>query len=503
MPAAHSLTKRAERWWVFGILLVSLLFHALTIRGQGLFVDEMAELLHARAPAGELLWLADSSPPLYSLMLQGWVALFGKGEQARWLSVTFSLTTIVVVWRWGRMLGGPALGVAAAAAVALCPLQLFYAQFIRSYALLTLLAAGAACAATRAIDTDRPRDWALFAVIGALGVYAHYYFVVTLLVLGLALIVQRGWRMGRRPVAAALAIAVLAAPAAPMLLSDFSYQKELRASRPMSAAAVAFTGFSWFSGYSLGPSKNELQVISGGQAARQAAPWGLAILLCTAPLLWRGARRLRREKRLATIALLVVAPTLIVGLLGAASGITYNPRFVAWCVAPLSVWLAAGMVGGVSGETKWPARLATLGLAAIAFVAVSNRHSVDRYAFEDLRGVSAWLDENAEAGEPVFVVSDYLTYLVTFYDGSQSLDLHEFPTPGERDVAVRSEQEAGQALRVASRLSRGGALWLVYSRPFHGDPEGLLLAAMKRDAGAELAVRLPGVDIYRGAVRAE
>ena len=68
-----------------GILALGFAFRAAGITELGLWFDEANGVLFAAAPLTEIpgLLAADSSPPLYYLLLHLWRALFGAGDLAR------------------------------------------------------------------------------------------------------------------------------------------------------------------------------------------------------------------------------------------------------------------------------------------------------------------------------------------------------------------------------------------------------------------------------------
>ena len=47
-------------------------------------------------------------------------------------------------------------------------------------------------------------------------------------------------------------------------------------------------------------------------------------------------------------------------------------------------------------------------------------------------------------------------------------------------------------------VAPGQTFWLVYSRPFDGDPGGRLREALKSVAGLRLRDSVPGVELYEG-----
>lgn len=121
----------------------------------------------------------DIHPPLYYLVLFGWIRLFGTGEYAvRSLSTLFYLASVFALYRWGGELGGKRAGAIAAAVYMTTPLTILVSHFARMYALLSLLSILSTWLYWRAfVDGKRSRgNLALFAVVNALGTLTHIWF---------------------------------------------------------------------------------------------------------------------------------------------------------------------------------------------------------------------------------------------------------------------------------------------------------------------------------------
>jgi uncharacterized membrane protein len=99
----------------------------------------------------------------------------------RGTSAVLSLLLIpAVFWLAWELFGDRATAWAAAALTAVSPMHLLYAQEARQYALWTVLAAAASAALLTALRRGRRRDWALYALLAALGLYTHLLFALVL-----------------------------------------------------------------------------------------------------------------------------------------------------------------------------------------------------------------------------------------------------------------------------------------------------------------------------------
>ena len=188
-------------------------------------------------------------------------------------------------------------------------------------------------------------------------------------------------------------------------------------------------------------------------------------------------------------------PLILIGLAGVLSGITYNVRFVAWFAFPLSVLFAFAFLTEHDRRlSKWIVGCG-VGLLFIFGIANFNRVFNSRYQFEDARAIAKNLLENRTNDEPVFVVSDYMLQPLAHYYVAGSEYLFELPQPGTRSRVIKDAESLEEAKKVIEKLSANKRVWLVYSRPFHGDPKGLVLEEFRK-RGAKLVHEFAGMDLY-------
>jgi uncharacterized membrane protein len=137
-----------------------------------------------------------------------------------------------------------------AAAMASCsPLYLLFAQEARQYALWTVLAAASSAALLRSLRKGRSRDWVLYAVLVALGLYTHLLFALVLVAhaiyVAFSLQDRRSAAMERlRGWGATVAVAVLAfSPWLAVLVSNFDQAQQNTAwmKQPVSLSALLET----------------------------------------------------------------------------------------------------------------------------------------------------------------------------------------------------------------------------------------------------------------------
>ncbi len=252
-PAARSrwaaLRRHPARPWVLAALALALCLRAWNLDQHSLWQDEglslyraslgLRELLGGRIPLGALV-TRDVHPPVYFLLLGGWLRLLGPETNLVWgakvLSLLLSLPALPLTWALGRRLLARQKGAAELAAFlgALSPAWLWYSQELRSYSLIVSAGLAFAYGLWRWLEpvSDAPRapgppgalrspgappsrrPWAGLTLGAALLlVWTHY--LSFLLVAALALWALAGrlrrWRQGRGGGAAAGGSAVGAA----------------------------------------------------------------------------------------------------------------------------------------------------------------------------------------------------------------------------------------------------------------------------------------------------
>ena len=276
--------------------------------------------------------------------------------------------------------------------------------------LWTALSVGALAKATQ---SRRKSDWVLFVVSALGGLYTHYYFAIFLAVLSFSLAVWAyGWRWSREYLVANLSIVVLALPLIGFVGKDLQFQRGLRESRPLDVPALGYTYVSMLTGYSIGPSKRDLQVFDRKEAFASAAPVAAIVGALMLVLGFAGMGYLRSRRLFGLFLVLTVVPLLLVGLLGIVADVTFNPRFVVWSLLPLLALLAAGVV---QGHRLWIVRAALLVLVLVSITAIYNRHCMARHQNEDVRSLGNYLQQKTAERVPIFVLSNYMKPLVAHY----------------------------------------------------------------------------------------
>jgi hypothetical protein len=159
--------------------LVGLVVRGWVAIGSEVWLDEAYSALLATADLREMFvqLSVDSSPPLYYLILKGWVSLAPFSPLSlRIPSLLFGCALIPALWWVASRLDRPAAGVAGAWLLAVHPLHTLYSEEIRMYALLALLSLFFYYALFEVVRRDGSAVPAWLAATGL--AYTHYYGLI-------------------------------------------------------------------------------------------------------------------------------------------------------------------------------------------------------------------------------------------------------------------------------------------------------------------------------------
>ena len=207
-PSAPTAPRRrlAPRWMlVAGAFVVAAAIVLRFVTRSDLWLDEALSVNIARLPFSDLREALkhDGAPPLYYVLLHLWTDVFGTSDFAvRALSGVISVATLPLAWFAGRRLGrsgppGPVRDdstrtrlVAALVVIVFAPspYMIRYATEARMYALVMMLVTAGYLAFRRAMERPSIGRLALVALVVALLLYAQYWTIYLVTVVGIAML---------------------------------------------------------------------------------------------------------------------------------------------------------------------------------------------------------------------------------------------------------------------------------------------------------------------------
>lgn len=394
-----------ERRIVRGAVAIVILGAALRLAAPGLhslWLDEATSLQFARHDTRGCLLAEVNNPPLFRLLLHGWIRIAGDGSDAvlRLLPALLGVLTLIAFWPLARrLLPGPA-ALAALLLLALNPYHLLFSQELRAWSLLGLLTVLTFLCHLRSVDEPRPLRSATLTLVLTLGLYAHYQFAwVLLTVVAHRLWIGRdGWRrlvLLLLPVVVAL---VLFAPwivvfAARVEAQQRGYTTDL-------LGRIASLPFMLLLGES---AVVRLYPETYQQAAvRQlwlVVPFGAAF----APALVLGWRSLWRRPDGRLVLAWLGLPLVCLALLFAWLPL-FTARYLSFTSGALCLLVAAALLG----SRPWVGRLAVGGILALQLFSLGRYHLDPRFGREDWRGAARYVMQQEEPGAIILFDKHYV-----------------------------------------------------------------------------------------------
>jgi hypothetical protein len=219
-----------------GVLLLAVTHRWERIGDRNLWPDEAYSLELAQGTIPQILAFLrgnDAHPAGYYVMLSVWIRAFGDDlTTMRVLSALFGIGALVLVWRLGRRLFGPAVGVGAVALLALSPFQIFASNELRMYMpleFLVLLSTWLLWRMRETIESAQPRySWPIAYGASLAGMaYVSYYAFLLIPAHLVWILLSRGRGRVARHVGVALATAVvLYAPWAPYVAALAAFLRD-------------------------------------------------------------------------------------------------------------------------------------------------------------------------------------------------------------------------------------------------------------------------------------
>ena len=172
---------------LIGVLIVAAVVRLIGLDWESYWFDEIWAVNQVRDTlAGVLHSLAnqDVHPPLYPVLLWGWVKVGGESEfWTRLLSATFGFGAVIFIYLLGRDLYNRTTGIWAAWLLGLNAFAVFYSQEARSYSLMLCLGIASTWFLVR-------RQWIIYGALAAMLAYTHNFGLFLLLAHGLFVLIK-------------------------------------------------------------------------------------------------------------------------------------------------------------------------------------------------------------------------------------------------------------------------------------------------------------------------
>ncbi len=469
-----------------------------------LWLDEALSVNIAHLPLGQIpeALRHDGHPPLYYLLLHGWMAVVGTGDIAvRSLSGLLSVAALPLAWVIGRRRGGSLLAWLTVGVLAMAPFALRYATETRMYSMVMLLV----FAGYLLIDdiTRRGRDGLLrlvgLALVSGALLLTHYWSFW--LVGAVEVVLAWQWWRDRTPeIRRSVARAFVAVAAGGLLflpwLPSFLYQTAhtgtpwASAQQPFSVFAIVLADFG-----------------GGGFRASDFVGAVLLVLVLLAVFgVARGGRHIDidlvtvRQFRFEAVVLVL---TLLIGVgISSLAGSAFASRYAA-VFFPLFVLLVAG------GITRFGDRRVLAGaFSAVLALSLMGAYWTTTYQRSQAREAARAINAAANPGDLVVMCPDQLgpAYSRSLRDDLDAVTFPAMTAPDRVDWVDYGERNAASdpAAFAADALARAGdhqvfLVWQTTYKTFEGKCEALLDALSAARPGSTTIVADGGTRFFEPA----
>ena len=338
-----------------------------------LWLDESITVSIARLPLSHLqdALKVDGAPPLYYVLLHGWLRLFGASAiGARSLSGLLGIATLPLVWLAGRREAGPSGGRTALLLLASSPFAVYYSTEARMYSLVLFLVTVGYLLLRRALEEPTVGRLLALPFVAAALALTHYWSLFLLVVI-VTMLSFRAWRGPDRRAAlrcagAVAAGALLFLPWLPTFLFQAAHTGTPWA-QPAQYSAIAAAVSEW-----------------AGGGSNQGRVLGLIfIALAGAGLLGRRLDARRMIIDLSPPPVTAALATVFVGTLalalsaGLVSGSGFAARYTIVAFLPFLLLLVHGLEALPTAATRPVLTLAVIAGLSTALVNPTNTHKTD------------------------------------------------------------------------------------------------------------------------------
>jgi len=489
-PRSFQIRFPRKEFLLLAILCLGLFLRIYDLAGESMWLDETVSvrLAHKGVSAIVKNRAANIHPPLYFLLLRGWVALFGDSEFAtRFLSVLFGAAAIFMMYKVGSLFFDQEVGILSSLLLAVSRFHIQYSQEARAYTLMALLTLLSIYFFKRFLEDGNRWVSMGYILSTAFLAYTHVFglFIIAaenLYVAALLFPSRERFRPGlKKWVFLQLWVALLFAPWIPVLIKQvLRFQGGFR--RPAPSLDTLFSTFGNFSG------SEKLAVLFALFALLSLVRWRRREAESGGKGVFGGSECLRGRISLADAGqthflwLWLLVPVILPFFISHISSPIYKYRLMAGASLALYLLVARGIKNLAYGPAKLIVIVLLLGLS---LTAVWRYYGEVRK--EQWREAARYVEGRARAGDLVLFNASYARRPFNYY--SKRTDLIKEPFPGGiQEDDQESTKELSQVLKGQERV------WLVLSHT-HGQGEASARALGKIYPQSSYR-KFKGIEVY-------
>ena len=503
-----------------GITLLALGLRLYNLNAQSLWYDEGFSVYLAHMSPAEIVsrTAADIQPPLYYLMLHGWMQILGDDEPVvRGLSAMFGVLAIPLIYgvAW-QLFRRPLAGLLGALLLAVSPLHIWYSQETRMYTLLIflcLLSSYLLLLLISRFQAKRDRGskgdlflWLAFALITIAALYTHYFALFILAFQAIHLLIV-WWRqdfparLALGGLASGVTIVLAYLPWLPHLLTRYGADTSYWPGRLNLGETLVDIALSFVGGETLPEQPGINLVILYGLMALTA----LFILAAQSDPF---PEEDLRKSKIPFLALYLFLPPALILLLSYNTP-KFNARYVMISQPALlllvaggleTLWRRAGLAGqqvlgrGARLAGKLVAAMALIFVLSVSAYADRNAYGNPSFARADFRAAIRYLRSHIQDHESVILTSGHLFPVYDYY--ARGLARHLLPDSPTLDTTRTLDYGIAAQLNqwLADPAKPKEGVWLVLWQDEVVDPVGYLTALLDEAGEEQLVTKtFPGV----------
>jgi mannosyltransferase len=472
---------------ILALLIVLWTAFSLRIAGldrQSIWYDEGLSIYDAQGSITQVFQRASHSehPPLYALLLHGWMRACGDSEfSVRALSTWWSVLGIAWLYRLGKKLS-PAIGALAALLLAVSPFGIWYAQEARGYALALTLVIATVDLAVDLFPGIRPErsghPWVLtaaYTILAAAALYAHLYSGLVLLAINVMFLVQAIWARrspGQLPGPATLRWVVAQA----ILLAALALWLPVVVAQIQNNATYWHGALGWRQIV-----RQTLIAFTVGTTLNDSWALGATYAMSLLAVLGTYALFKRRERLLSLLLWAWMAIPVLFQVILNESRPKFAPRYLLNAL-PAFLLLASAGIRWLFSLAERPAQwarwagilallLSTGGLGGATARSLGNLYFDERYYRPDFRAVARYIEAHATPDDLIVLLAGHSYPAFTYYYRGP---LPVLPLPEGLLPATQSPIDLSALQTLNQAILGRTQLWLVLWQDTLADPTGLV-----------------------------
>ena len=458
-------------------VLLAFLLRLTGLTAQSLWYDEGFSVHLASQSWGQILTGELNLPPLYHVLLGVWIRIVGRSEfVVRYLSVCAGLLIVALGGAFGTLTLGRRAGALTALMLAVSPIEIWYAQETRMYAMLGALSLGSSVVLLRLMRGEERRGlWLAYMLANMAAVYTHYYAALVVAAQGVwvvaRLLAARDARLLRHWALAQIGLGAALVPWLPVFWAQWQ--------------AAQTTYWPGRLGLDFVARETALGVVGGSLtiAASAARPLALGTAGLAGLGLVAGLTERRTRWGTALLAIYCLIPFALFFWL-----IHTRPKFSPRYLLPVVPGVLALAAGGV--VTLWPRKAERWhhwlrlglafavggGLTILSTYSATNALRDPAYGRDDLRGAARFLARAVAADEAIILLSGHMEPAFTYYYPGRNcypIPARYTPSPSVDDIVTPD------VLEDLNRIMEGRrGVWLLLWQDEVVDPNGVVLTLL-------------------------